>query len=853
MRVKRGIDIAVSAAVLIFGLPLFTILALAILFESGRPVLYRQWRVGRNFKKFKLYKFRSMTAGSQGASITTANDRRITKLGRILRLTKLDELPQFWNVLSGDMSLVGPRPEVSEYVELFRERYKHVLTLRPGITDLASVQFRDEERVLATATDPLREYVERILPTKLDRAEEYIKRRSLWLDLSILYQTAVATLRVPGNSPEQMIARALTHFERMHWLHRPLVWFAQIAIFGACGTGAFLLRFDFEIPRWESDHFAWALSVWLSVKPIIFRLARLDRCWWRFVSVRDIIGIALGNLFASAATAVPIRLLAPPGFPRSIFVLDFVLCFLAVAGLRVMIRMALETAALGSKIGPTKRTLIYGAGGAGIALLQEIRRNRCLSYAVVGFVDDNPQKLGRSIHGARVLGDGAQLAMLATRHAIEMVLIAIPSASGIEMTQILHHCHSAGISHKTVPGLGEIIENSSLIRQIRDVAVTDLLGRSPAHLDRELICARYEGQVVLVTGAAGSIGSELCRQIARFQPRLIVGLDIGETALFHLEREMRQLFYAVPFSPVVGSVQDPLRVGEVLRRHSPMAVFHAAAYKHVPMMETHIFEAVKNNVFGTLNVAILASQYGVQDFVMISTDKAVHPTSIMGVTKRVAEIAVTALQDGRTKNVCVRFGNVLGSNGSVVSIFKQQIAAGGPVTVTHPEMRRYFMTIPEAAQLVLQASTIGTGGEILVLEMGEPVRIVDLARNLILLSGFRPEKDIAIEFTGVRPGEKLFEELNGYDEQIRPTHHEKIKVFTGQSIATSELRLHLQALGEICEAQDVGRLLLELKEIVPDYNPSHHVLRRAVEDAKLEATQHPNPPRTLFTLAAAGQ
>jgi FlaA1/EpsC-like NDP-sugar epimerase len=687
--------------------------------------------------------------------------------------------------------------------------------------------------IAVNAVDPVTRYMQRILPSKRHRSGENITRRSLWLDVSIPFRNVLATLRLRCASLEQIVAHSLTRFERMHRIHRPLVWLAQIAIFGACGVITFLLRFDFEIPRPELDHLLWAFSVWLCVKPIVFRLGRLDRYWWRFVSVRDMIGIALGNFLASGISALLIRVLAPPGFPRSIFVLDFVLCFLAVSGLRVAIRMALETAALGNKVGPAKRTVIYGAGVAGFRLLQEIRRNPCLSYAIVGFVDDNSRKLGLSIEGAKVLGGGAQLAMVAVRHHIEMVLIAIPSASGLEMTQILRHCHAAGIPHKTIPGLGEIIENNSLIHQIRDVAVADLLGRSPVHLDRELIHDRYQERVILVTGAAGSIGSELCRQIARFHPRLIIGLDIAETALFYLEREMRQLFSAVPFFPFVGSIQDPLRVDEILHRHSPMAVFHAAAYKHVPMMETDIFEAVKNNVFGTLNVATLASRHGVQDFVMISTDKAVHPTSIMGATKRVAEIAVTALQSGGTKNVCVRFGNVLGSNGSVVSVFKQQIAAGGPVTVTHPEMRRYFMTIPEAAQLVLEAATLGNGGEIFVLEMGEPVKIVDLARNLILLSGFHPDEDIRIEFTGIRPGEKLFEELNGHDEQMRTTLHQKIKIFASSALSVSDLRLHLHALAETCEAGDVGRLLLELKEIVPDYNPSHHVLRRVVEDAKL--------------------
>jgi FlaA1/EpsC-like NDP-sugar epimerase len=312
-----------------------------------------------------------------------------------------------------------------------------------------------------------------------------------------------------------------------------------------------------------------------------------------------------------------------------------------------------------------------------------------------------------------------------------------------------------------------------------------------------------------VTGAAGSIGSELCRQIARYRPKAIIGYEIAESELFHLEREMQERFPAVPFYPAVGSIQDSARVEEIMRQHEPEAVFHAAAYKHVPMMETHVFEAVKNNVFGTYNVAEMAERHGVEDFVMISTDKAVRPTSIMGVTKRVAELVVASLENGRTKYVSVRFGNVLGSKGSVVPIFKEQIARGGPVTVTHPEMRRYFMTIPEAAQLVLQASAMGRGGEIFVLDMGEPV--------------------IRIEFTGVRPGEKLYEEVNSFEEYTAPTHHEKIKIFTGNGLPYEEMADYLEELRQICAAKDFPRLILLLKELVPDYSPSAHILQRLVE------------------------
>ncbi len=478
--------------------------------------------------------------------------------------------------------------------------------------------------------------------------------------------------------------------------------------------------------------------------------------------------------------------------------------------------------------GARKRTLIYGAGDAGVTLLREIHQNPALCYEVIGFIDDDPAKPGGFIHRVKVLGSGASLPSIVRSHAVEMVFIALPSATGPQMTVVLKQCQNAGVSYKTVPGLAEVIEGSGLIAQMREVAVEDLLGRTPVRLEEDQIRGKLEGKVVLVTGAAGSIGSELCRQIARFRPAGIVGFEIAESPLFELDREMRQAFPSTLFHAEIGSIQNRARIDEVLRQYSPSAVYHAAAYKHVPMMETHIFEAIENNVFGTYNVAMAASEHGVEDFVMISSDKAVRPASVMGATKRIAELLLLTLPSGRTKCVAVRFGNVLDSNGSVIPIFKKQIAAGGPVTVTHPDMRRYFMTIPEACQLVLEASVIGDGGQICVLDMGEPVKIVDLATKLILLSGLRPGQDIKIEFAGVRPGEKLHEELSTMLEDTVPTAHEKIRIFIGNGVPERDMRDWLDSLHRICEDRDIGRLVGALKEIVPDYSPSAHLLTRAV-------------------------
>jgi FlaA1/EpsC-like NDP-sugar epimerase len=402
------------------------------------------------------------------------------------------------------------------------------------------------------------------------------------------------------------------------------------------------------------------------------------------------------------------------------------------------------------------------------------------------------------------------------------------------MVKILNHCASAQLSFQTVPGLSEGVCNGRALAPIRDVAVADLLGRTQISLDDANVRAKFENQAILVTGAAGSIGSELCRQIARFKPRLLVGLDVSETGLFHLQRDMCASFRDVRFEPVIGSILNTRRLREVFETHGFASVFHAAAYKHVPLMESHVFEALENNVLGTYNVAATAERFGVKDFVLISSDKAVRPTSIMGLTKHIAELIVSSLQNGSTTYVSVRFGNVLDSNGSVVSIFKQQIAAGGPVTVTHPEMRRYFMTIPEAAQLVLQASTMGRGGEVFVLDMGQPMKIVDLARNMILLSGRRPE-DIGIEFTGTRPGEKLYEELSALEEETLATYHEKIRIFSGDRTRIPNPDAWIETATKMCHKRDM-RLILVLKNLVNDYNPSSHVLKRLIDQSPTSKT-----------------
>jgi FlaA1/EpsC-like NDP-sugar epimerase len=586
---------------------------------------------------------------------------------------------------------------------------------------------------------------------------------------------------------------------------------------------AFELRFDGVLPARYYHAFWIALGVLVPTKAVAFVISGVNRGLWQYTSFYDAQRVALANSAGSLVGGLAIFLaLGPWSVPRSVYILEWIVSsFVLLAG-RFAIRASTTLRGRRRSEGDGARTLIYGAGSAGLQLLFETRQNRALMCNVLGLIDDDPSKVGLILDGKKVLGTGESLKVLARKHAVKQVFIAIPSATGPQMVRILKLASGAGVEYKMVPSLGELILDRRLDGQIRKISVEDLLGRQSVQLDQRPIRDRIQGKVVMVTGAAGSIGSELCRQIARFQPLLLVGFDQAETPLFHIDRELRKCFPGLTFCPEIGDVTDSDDLERVMELYRPTIVYHAAAYKHVPMMERHVFCAVKNNVFGTWHTARAAIRYGIQDFVLISTDKAVRPTSVMGATKRIAELVIRGLQsESDTKFVAVRFGNVLGSNGSVVPIFKEQIAAGGPVTVTHPEMSRYFMTIPEAAQLVLQAFSFGHGGDVFLLDMGKPVKILDLATNLILLSGLKPDKDIRIQFTGLRPGEKLFEELNLQNELLRATLHAKIRRYDSPSSADpTQLKKLIRDMHRIVEQRDLAGLRKLLETMIPDYTPS---------------------------------
>jgi len=477
-----------------------------------------------------------------------------------------------------------------------------------------------------------------------------------------------------------------------------------------------------------------------------------------------------------------------------------------------------------AKIG-IRKLIIVGAGDCGEKIYREIRDNAGLKYRVVGFLDNDFTKHGRQIHGVPILGSPDNIGLIANEMKANEILIAIPSATSKQMREIVLKCKESGIDHKTVPGMGELIDGRVAVQAIREVRYQDLIGREVVQLEEERIGEYLENAKVLVTGAGGSIGSELCRQICRFKPEALVLFERAESPLYDIEIELKRTFPYIKIVTILGDIRDRRQLSKAFEANQPQVIFHAAAYKHVPLIESHPWKGIRNNIVGTRNLVETANSFNVNRFVFVSTDKAVRPTNVMGTTKRVAELVVqgqNSCQISNTKFMIVRFGNVVGSIGSVVPLFKKQIASGGPLTVTHPEMTRYFMTIPEAAQLILQAGSMGNGSEIFILDMGTPIKIVDMARDLIQFSGLEPDRDVAIEFIGLRPGEKLYEELITEGEGIVPTSHEKIMVLKGQACEQDILNKKIDELRELAYEQDGEGIRKLLKEVVPEYQPANN-------------------------------
>ncbi len=608
----------------------------------------------------------------------------------------------------------------------------------------------------------------------------------------------------------------------------------------ACSLyAAYQIRFEFDIPPEFFIGFKRVLPVAIIIKLLIFSFFDLYRGMWRYTGLSDLLNILKASVI-STVLIVTIVVFSTRfyGFSRSIFVIDWSFTFLLISGLRLAVRFYFENAetsfldtirSLGSLITrksvDSKKLIIIGAGDCGEKIYREIHNNSDLKYKVVGFLDDHPVKKGKKIHGIPVLGPVKDIRIAAEMVRADEFLIAIPSANSSQMRKIVEFCKESELQFKTIPGYGELIDGRVSVNSIREVAYRDLLGREVIHLEKQKIGAYLKDQTILITGAGGSIGSELCRQVLRFDPKKLLLYDWAESPLFDIELELSKNFSHIEIVPILADIKDRDQLIKVFKAFSPQIVFHAAAYKHVPMLEIQPWKAIENNILGTMNLVEVAEQFDIERFVFVSTDKAVRPTNIMGASKRIAEMLIQNRNDHASSKagfMIVRFGNVVGSVGSVVPLFKKQIAEGGPVTVTHKDVTRYFMMIPEACQLILQAGALGNGHngvEIFLLDMGMPIKIDDMARDLIRFSGFVPDEDIKIEYTGLRPGEKLFEELITDGEGVVKTSHDKIMVLKGTEYNPDNLRIQIAELAELSKAQDREKIIRKFQEIVPEYVP----------------------------------
>jgi FlaA1/EpsC-like NDP-sugar epimerase len=600
----------------------------------------------------------------------------------------------------------------------------------------------------------------------------------------------------------------------------------DLLVLMAAFTLAYLVRFDFAIPVAERPNLFIQLILVVLIQFALLSLAGVYNFIWRYVGMAELRAFLRAALCSSTPILL-MRLLAPERYqtlrvPFSIILMDTVLAFGGVLGVRVLRRNLYETSekrhrADGNGKGSARSVLLIGAGRAGVMVAGEIQNRTDMDLHIAGFVDDAPEKRRSVIHGVKVLGTTRDLPALVRKLNIDHVVISIAQATRGDFRRILDICEKIPVKVRTIPGIYEILQGKVKVSRIRDVRIDDLLGREPVQLD-ELEIARFlAGKVVMVTGAGGSIGLELARQVARFRPSELLLVERAEFALFSIDRELRVNWPDLRIVPLVADVGRERSMRSIFQNHGPMLILHAAAHKHVPMMESNATEAVRNNVLATNLLGELAAEFNVEAFVLISTDKAVRPSSVMGATKRMAELVIQDLSSRfNTRYVAVRFGNVIGSTGSVIPIFSEQIRKGGPVTVTHPEMTRYFMTIPEAAQLVLQAGAMGQGGEIFILDMGEPVRILDLAKAAITLSGLRPFSDIDIVFTGVRSGEKLYEELELTEEQMSRTRHPKIFIGKINTYPEEKIRQALERLAILSESGCEVELRRFLNDFLPE-------------------------------------
>lgn len=773
----RIFDLLISLVGLGFLSPLFFVVSIAIKLDSPGPIFYRGQRMGKGGKPFRILKFRTMNADAEerGGAVTHRGDSRVTRVGAFLRRTKLDELPQLVNVIRGEMALVGPRPEDPRYQKYYTTRERELLQVLPGITSIASLRYRREEEFLPPESWE-KVYTESILPSKLDTELNYLGIRSFGQDLLILGATLFALLNDEARIDK--LSEAITRWE--NFLGRHLSWLSLDVLLIASGyVLAFYIRFLVGGGDTASTFFKGAIIVTIHIG--VNYLFGVYQRFWSYASARDSVILFFSSMTATLIVSILDLMLGPQMLAlRGIWLggfLAFVMMTAARYRRRLLagVRQQLDDL-IGFTSGAGARVLVVGAGEEGQLLVWQLQNHfQGNAYQVVGMIDDDRQKLGLRIHNVKVYGNRHQIPELAQSLHPDLIIVAIAPKRVRDPRELLALCRATSAQVKILPSLFEWLGHNGRTPGWEDVNDEELLQRSVREVD-EVSCRRLlEGRVVMVTGAAGSIGSELCRQIVWYKPQRLVMLDINESGLHDLAVELWSQTKQVHLELILGDISNVPKMRNVFERIRPQIVFHSAAYKHVPILEAFPQEGVRVNIHGTRVVHSLAEEFGAERFVLISSDKAVNASNVLGMTKWIDELLVTLKRPGSTMlSTAVRFGNVLGSRGSVVPTFEKQIQMGGPITITHPEMTRYFLSIGEAISLVIQAAAMTEGGDRYALDMGMPLNILDLAHRMIRAHGLRPGQDIAIEFTGPRPGEKMNEELFSSTEIKCPTVHQSI-------------------------------------------------------------------------------
>lgn len=780
---KRIFDLTFSFLGLVILSPLLLLVSAAIPLDSRGPVFYRGVRVGRGGKRFRVLKFRTMVpdAARRGGGLTLRADPRITRLGRFLRRTKIDELPQLFNVIRGEMSLVGPRPEDPRYVQMYTDRQRQVLSVPPGITSVASLRYRQEEDLLSGGNWE-EVYTGTVLPAKLDLELSYLARRSFAFDLWIIAGTLLALVRDQAGPAGWTALLDRLESGAARYVSWGIV--DAVTVVAAFFLAILVRSIDTKV------NLAPALVISLGGAAFYLGANYLFGVYqraWRFASGQESVVLFGAVLTATSAFFLVALLMPTRDLPLGAIVYGGIFAFLLMAGLRYRrqllngLRDALGSLA-GLSAGEGARVLIMGAGEEGQLLAWQLQ-NRLpgKAYQVIGFVDSDPGKHGLRIHNLPVFGDRNLIPEIVERLAVDIIIIAIPYNKILQPRELLELCRETKAQVKIMPNVFDWLGQNGHEPAWVDVNEEELLRREPYRVDRKACSELLAGRVVMVTGAAGSIGSELCRQISSFLPARLVLLDIDESGLHDLRVELLAKIPDLGLQIALCDITDGHGLELLFEQTKPQIVFHVAAYKHVPILEEQPREGIRVNVLGTRLIHSLSQRFAVERFIFISSDKAVNPSNVLGLTKRIGELIVTAPPSdaksaggGAMLSTAVRFGNVLGSRGSVIPTFEKQIQLGGPITVTHPEMTRYFLSIAEAVSLIIQAVAMTRGSDIYILDMGVPVKIVDLANRLVRLRGLRPGVDVPIRFTGVRPGEKMCEELVAIGEEKIATEHPSI-------------------------------------------------------------------------------